>query len=239
MPEPTFENSRAGKAEIDPVLLAESRKNIESYFDKNNTGRKRIDAILDRIGPMLKSEFIDGEQIKASLEACVDVADKNEFVERVLEALKPILYFHAERPEDFQREAVEATNLPLNEILYYGVDQDIIHIHLKSVAELLKEHGKRDGITRVEELLEDGLRKLAIVIGKNEDIKKVTAKSWLCASKSGRRWLEELGFVWDGLISKEERELHFKDAVNAKGEPEKVAEMHMDRDEFLRKYGDK
>src|SRR3989339_838924 len=200
MPEPTFENSRAGKAEIDPVLLAESRKNIESYFDKNNTGRKRIDAILDRIGPMLKSEFIDGEQIKAS---------------------------------------VEATNLPLNEILYYGVDQDIIHIHLKSVAELLKEHGKRDGITRVEELLEDGLRKLAIVIGKNEDIKKVTAKSWLCASKSGRRWLEELGFVWDGLISKEERELHFKDAVNAKGEPEKVAEMHMDRDEFLRKYGDK
>jgi hypothetical protein len=235
-----FENSRDREIEIDPTLLAESGKNIESYFNKNNTGRERIDAILAKIGPMLKSEFFDGEQIKVSLEACVNVADKNEFVERVLEALKPILCFHAERPEDFQREAAEATNLPLNEILYYGVDQDIIHIHLKSVAELLKERGKKDGMARVEELLEDGLRKLAVVLEKNKDIQKVTAKSWLCASKSGRRRLEQLGFVWDGLISGEEKELYFKDPANAKfGEEENVANMHMDKDAFLRKYGDK
>jgi len=106
-----------------------------------------------------------------------------------------------------------------NEVVAYGVKENLIHIHVVPEKKIEKIISK----------FRDGLREIANVVSDNEKIEKITSTSWLVAQYP--EVLEKrYGFIVDGKISEEMKSRHFAD------EKREVWEAHMDREDFLNKY---
>jgi len=112
--------------------------------------------------------------------------------------------------------------IPLNEIIYFGADDNLAHIHLGSA----RTFGPKEIIS----LFNDGLEKLAKELIKPEfaGIKKVTATSWIVAQKPD--FFAGAGFTIDGLVDEEMRQRHFST------ETRPVVASHIDREDFLQRY---
>lgn len=111
----------------------------------------------------------------------------------------------------------------VNEILSYNEEANgDLHIHLENL-----------DISHVEKeaLVEDGLRKLALMMLDNPKIQKITAISWIVAMHP--RTIKKMGFTIEGPISKKTRDLYFKN------EERPISKAVMYREDFLNKYGPK
>ncbi len=111
-------------------------------------------------------------------------------------------------------------SFPINEILYYGISGDNLHIHF--------EDASRFSNAKKEELMNNGLKNLAIIVASNPEIKKVTACSWMVARFP--RQIKKLGFEIMGPVGKEVTQKYFKN------EKRPVHWAMMSREEFLVKY---
>ena len=161
----------------------------------------------------------------ASLDECAKIGNKNEFVEAVIEIIKPFVELALEKPELFvPAEGRDREFIKINELLSYGVSAsgNQIHIHI------VPDEAIRNGFSR---LINEGLRELAKVVKENEQIKSINGTSWIIAKQP--RILEKLGFTLDGEISEEVRAKHFP------GEKMEIHEAHMSREDFLDKYLEK
>jgi len=205
--------------------LERAKKRFGKIFDDHEDGTKRVEDILSRIRPFLESDLIDGKKIHKSLEQCSTIETKGEFIEKAFSALEPILDLKMNNPDAFekiQREAfVEQSGFTrLNEVLSYGEYDNVIHIHLAPSKEI--------GIGKVRTLVREGLEKLAGIVKEKEEVKEVTATSWIVAEHP--KLMEILGFTVKGEIDQETRERHFMD------DNREIHRATMERKDFLSKY---
>lgn len=192
---------------------------------------KRFDVFLERLkgfleiagGIGLKADEID--KVKNNLSECSLLENKEEFIQQGLLALKPLaewkknneVLFEAKMRENF---VSSSGFIRLNESLSYGKDKNSVHIHV-APSKTMSDWEKYVN-------LKDGLRKLQEVLRNDEEIKQVTASSWIVATVVGGRIMKKLGFTVTGEISPEFKEKFFK------GEERPVFEAHIDRDDFLK-----
>ncbi|MEI7688680.1 MAG: hypothetical protein WCI91_00665 [Candidatus Nomurabacteria bacterium] len=208
------------------------RKSAENLFVAYNNGEQRIDLLVELLNPYLKSNLIEKQdEIKKDLLSCVNINDKNIFVNRIIEIVKPILLFIDKNPDikkildkeqskDFKRKTFNVFNNyeQIGKYISYGIDDKTLHIHLPDADDLIK--GKSRTILFDE--LKSDFNNLAKIVKDNDNINEIIASSWLVASKSNM--LEHLGFVIDNESSTLDRE-------------ERVSKYaSISREDFLTKY---
>lgn len=198
-------------------LYYQARNGIAALFETYKTEEERINAIKWQIGKV-KEYLEDPEKISADLEACKNIEDKQEFIEAVFKAGKPIVDLKIDKPEAFERGEGDREFLKVNELLSYGVGLDFIHIHVvpeEKVGNVLAE-------------FREGLEKLAELVNDNKTIKYIEATSWIVAKHP--KILERFGFTIDGEISEAYRQEHFQ------GNDAQIHRAHINREDFLAKY---
>ena len=204
---------------------------IGHVYDAKSTNAERIDVLLIQLGylesPAIGEQTI--QQVHEAVTACADTASREEFITRVLLAIKPILEYRQDHPAEAQqairRAFVEHGGFtPLNEILSYGRSShgEYVHIHLAPA----------EGITNWREQVIDGFRTLATLMREHpeewEKVQRVTATSWIVAKHPAL--LEKLGFIIEGPIDEQARKRHFA------GDVRPISRAVMNRETLLTKY---
>lgn len=207
------------------------RRDFRTLFDSLPDGPERrnvfvqtiIDRAIPRLGETMRLFSVETQRI-------VDDPLLNDevFQAAVINSLFDFLDRNID-PEQFEvaRRAAfveQGGFTPLNEIISYGCDDGVAHIHLADARTLTLR--PRAFITAII----DGLEKLAKVLIQPgfEGVKVVTATSFIVAEHSGL--LERAGFIIDGPIDEKTRQQHFKT------EARPVSASHMSREDFLRRY---
>lgn len=111
----------------------------------------------------------------------------------------------------------------------YSEDENLIHMHLAPIRELIK----KVGIDGIIDLMKDGLEKLVEKVEANEKIDRITATSWIIAKKPTRERLKDLGFTLEGEITPEDKQKHHKD------DPREIHRASIEREDFLKRYLEK
>lgn len=106
-----------------------------------------------------------------------------------------------------------------NELVSYGMEDDLIHIHVVP----------KEKVENIFIKFREGLQEIAKIVNENPNIKKVSGSSWLVA-ENAEALERRYGFTIDGEIDEKMRKEHFA------YEKRKVWGMHIDREEFLRRY---
>lgn len=213
------------KGEEKDEELERARGQIGSIFDQNSTGQERIETFVKKMGPILDSEFLDGESIRKAMESCTKFDKKEEFIKEMMSALEPVLTFKKNNPELFEQlRRTAVMNLegmkPINDILYYGGRGDYLHIHLAPAGDF--------GLAKLKGQVLDGLQKLAEIVKNQENIKTIEATSWIVAKNP--KLMEKLGFEVQGEIDEEFKQRHFQ------GDKRKISKATMSREELLKRY---
>jgi hypothetical protein len=194
---------------------------LGKFFDNYENSEGRLKAIQAKA-----KNFLDKEKLQQLLDESSGISDRNEFIEKIYPLIKPVVDLRRNNPKEFEekeREVIVNENkfIPINEILSYGLGgKDFIHIHL-SPAETMNLSEKKTA-------LEDGFKKLAQLVKDNEDIKYITATSWIVAKHP--RLMESIGFTVEGEIDKETKERHFA------SEKRKVDKATMTREKLIKRY---
>lgn len=163
--------------------------------------------------------------IKDSFKTCCQLDNKEEFIKQGIVSLKPLIDWRKDNEVLFEtryrKNFIETTGfIPLNEMLSYGRHKNNIHIHVAP--------SKTLSIGTKISLLKDGFRNLQKIVEGDKTIQKITASSWIVATKQGRNIMENLGFTVEGEISDELREKFFK------SEERPVANAFISRKDFLK-----
>jgi len=209
--------------------LEESKIRLGDMFDSNGGSKKVIEEALPRwrvfLSVMPESEKI--QEIESLLIECKDIQDKEEFVKRVIEILRPVLEFKVQRPKEFEKIGREATirgenHIRLSEVLYCEEDKKerTIAIHLAPSTTL--------GIAETKKSVLEGLEKLAKMLDKNEEVEKIIAISWIFG-KNPALGEKLLGFPDIRILTEEEKEKRFIKSKDVWGEG------IMSREDFLKK----
>jgi hypothetical protein len=188
---------------------AEPMKNVRielgSLFDNYYDPAQRTVEIIDKIEPFFR--HIDKaifsvekiEEIKDALRSCENILNKKEFLDKVIEILKPIFDVkesHIGAFEEAQMNAMNETGKynEINRLLSYGKSGSIIHIH----AAPGKSVGNKIALYR------EGMIKLAEIVNDDPEVKQITATSFLVEEHPGL--FETAGFTVDGIVAKINRE---------------------------------
>ena len=239
VPEETVEEKELQRWEEDVQEIEGAKRRFGEIFDDRKNGQERIKKILtvfesDKAKQILESNLINGDEISKSLEQCLDIKDREEFINKAISSLEPLFKLRKNNPEAFEELAgimfVELGGFTkLNKRLSYGESKDLIHIHLAPIKELLK----KVGIDGIIDLIRDALEKLAEKVEENEKIDRITATSWIIAKKPTRERLKDLGFTLEGEITPRDKQKHHKD------DPRKIHRASIKREEFLKRYLEK
>jgi hypothetical protein len=216
------------KKDEDALKLEEYLHNV---FIEYNNGQGRIDKILKELNPTIENNYfkqkfsqkVDIKELLKSLTDCAGIETEEKFVQKTFSLLNILLELKKLNPKDFEkvhRETFSEKFIRLNEILSYGKSGDTIHIHFADAKTLT--------IKEKINFFIDGLKKLALIVKDDEEIKQINGTSWIIAKNP--KLIERFGFTYAGKIDEEMRDLHFRD------EKEKVEWAYMERDEFLKKY---
>jgi hypothetical protein len=190
-------------------------------FDRHHSGVERVEEVLKNISPVIESKKsnLDKEEIVRQLNACIGLEDRQQFIDRVFEATKPVSDFRRNNPElNIEIMMENAGFTKINRSLYYGEGDNLIHIHLAPSEDL--------GMARVKKLMMEGFNNLAEIVNKNKKVEKITARSWIVGDHP--KVMEKLGFKIDqesGEKVTDERGL---------GNEEKSSEIS--REDFLKRY---
>lgn len=214
------------------IQLEEYEKNklkqeIEKIFDTYKDKEERFTSVLSKIQILIEKGILD-EKIIPELREYSGIENKNEFVDKMLVLLEPVLKIKVSNPRLIEKIQSDAGHekenfIKLNEVLSYGISGDgkSVHIHLASLRELIREIGQDNLLN----LVSDGLKELARIFEKDSNLLKVTATSMVITNNPQR--MSTLGFVIKGPISKEDREKHWK------GDERDIGVAEMSRDVLL------
>jgi hypothetical protein len=185
------------------------RAEVGKFFDMHKSSQERYDVLLSKMEILINEGLLDKEKITPELKECSEIQNKNEFINKTLVVLYPVLEIWKKNPR--LDEKLRAENfleqgnfIKLNDVLSYGISKNSAHIHLAPSKELLRETGKQGYIN----LISDGLKKLAEIVKENVAIEKITATSMVVTENPKR--MTEFGFAIKGPISDEQREKHWK-----------------------------
>ena len=217
MSEKNFENINTANNDREKELLREiSKGRWGIIFDSIQDGEERIGAIKKGFGEILEN-LKEKNEIEEGLGECVDIKDRNEFIRKVSEILKPAIELAI---EDFIKNNVgDKKRWLLNEVLSYTVNGDIIQIHIFSGK---KEYGLAQKVF-------EGLKELAEAVSKDPNIKTIEAISWI-VSKHPKLIEKKMGFIIGGDVDPEYIKEHFDD------EDGEIKKAYISRDDFLNRY---
>lgn len=205
---------------------------LNDFYDKFPDNNTRIGYLVGLLEVGLDDKTLEKlgisvtcEEIKSGLNGCVEIKDREKFIEKIRTLIEPIYQAKQNNPvvfAEFQRKIFsERSNFtPVNEIISFGIYKGELHIHLAPASDF--------GVGKKIALAKDGLKKIAKIVSDNPEIKKIFATSWVVASNPGI--FQKLGFEVLGNISDQLRKEHFQD------ENRPVSRAVISRGEFLRKY---
>lgn len=222
--EPTARKGLVDRARLEAGVRG-VLKNLPPSHDIKGTLVLRFRESIYRAMPE-RAEFL-AEVLRREI-ASVPADDTDALVDSVCHVMNDVasMYITREALEARQREQFMSHGdfTPLSEALAFGVSNGTAHIHLAPSSAL--------GIAKLRADVEAGLRELARRMQEDEELRGVeTIKgtSWIVAKNP--RLLERLGFTIDGPISEREHQTHFAEELRP------VASAHMDRADFLARYG--
>lgn len=209
-------------------LHKRARRQFANIFDKLNDPNERMTEILERVEPFF--QYIDktvfseekADEVRASLSACKDISDKEQFLDKVMEVLEPFLKIREIYPDKFEEAQARAMNqsggfTEINRLLSYGKSGPVVHIHAPAGMSV----GNKITLYR------EGLRKLAEVVNNDPEIKEINATSFLVADHQSL--FRRAGFNIED-VSDEFRREHFN------GEEREIKMAKIDREEFLKRF---
>jgi len=216
----------------DDKIIKKVRSDISNIFDNSKAGENRRETLLSKVGPILVPEILgsklseeERKNILEELKKCGDIENREEFIEKVLIILNPLIELRRKDPGTFEKIRREAFIkgggfIPVNEIFSYGLENDFIHIHL-APAETM-------GLAEKLSAIKNGLEELAKIVNDNKSIKEIVATSWIVAENP--KILERLGFEIEGEIDEETKRKYFANEERA------VAKASISREKFLESY---
>ncbi|MEK7648383.1 MAG: hypothetical protein AAB400_00505 [Patescibacteria group bacterium] len=226
-----FEKRKSGSgresAKEDP-FLKQAQVGISAICDQFNNSEDRVKEIINKLDPFFewvdKSLLSKGQisEIKRSLLQCAAIHNKKKFLGAVITVLQPAMEIRKAHAAEFEEAHAKAMNesegfTEINRLLSYGKSSDLIHIH----ASLGKTVENKLSLYR------SGLRKLAEIIDRDPDIRRITATSPLVAQHPGLFTIA--GFAVED-ISDDVRMLHFKN------EKQEIKRASISREDFLKKF---
>ena len=228
------------KLKID-ALKDEAKKEFSLLFDnKGKELNNKFDRFISKLENYQQNGIVfDKDKIINSLKENMSVEDKEVFVTNLLKAFESIIAAKATQSDLFKkieagsvkenRESIinDVGNIRLSEVLYAGLSNKSVHIHLADAYDYVTK--EKIGDFNREIII--GLQNLAKMIEPMKNIEKVTATSWIVAVKGSAKRLKKLGFTIEGEISDEERKKHFSDDNRS------IQKAFITREDFLKKYG--
>lgn len=204
------ENEKAGLYEKE---LERAKNNWGKLFDEFQDPQERIEVLLSRMEWIFEINVVDGKKILENLQGLSEENDRQEFINKIVEALSPILELSKKNPEVFeeaQRKFVqEKGGNVVNEVFYYDMHEGGVEIHVFPAKSL--------GPAKIKKKFLEGLRELANVIEKDSSLTTIKAVSWIIFEKPAL--VELLGFTVTGM-NEEQRE----------------GNAEISREEFLKRY---
>jgi hypothetical protein len=199
---------------------------------------QRVERLANMMAKSLDDEFVKEKapqltlaSIRAALEDANFSENADAYADALVSTLQPIIGLAATYPKEFAemrrrvfRAGAEDKWTHVNDLLSYGIDEDELHLHL-SPAENVDP-------ASIFALFSEGLGSLAKVVENNDEVKKITATSWIVATPAGEQLLKrKFGFTVAGLIDEQTRQEHFQNEVRP------VAHAYILREDFLKRYG--
>jgi len=220
------QSSQENQQESD--LFKQARAQISGFFDQYDNQQERIKAIQNRVESFF--EHIDKKilpeekvnEIRLAISACERTSDKQQFLDAIMTALKPVLDIKEKHADKFEEAQARAMNVlggftEINRLLSYGKSGPIIHIHAPA----------GEAVGNKITLYREGMRKLAELVESDPEIKEITATSHLVAAHPGI--FTKSGFKVNEL-SDEFRQQHFA------GDEREIKIAKINREEFLKRF---
>jgi hypothetical protein len=192
-------------------------RELEDQEDRESFLKSRMQAVIE-------SGLIDDATRKIvydNFNNAVKSQNQDDFVNKIAASLGPIIEAVKNNPIEFEKlsnEVLEKMGQQrVNDLIYFGIDKDNLHIHAPAAMTKRKE---------IPKLLEQSLKEIALTVKENENIQIITAQSWIIT-----RWpyiFINLGFAIDDDISRENRIILIENGVDLKA--------HMTREEFLKRF---
>ena len=229
---------REKQARIENKRMELQKKATEEFgiiFDKSQSAENRAEIIIERLGDLLNSEFVDiyaeegaGQRMIDDLIKTALIEERQEFVSasmQVLKSLIDILSSHAKEFEDYEAMQIMKAQgfTQLNDRISYSVGGGQLQLHLAPAYEVKDQ---------IEAMYRDGLEKVVAIVKADPTITTIGGSSWINATKTYGNMKERLGFV---LLDtpQEVIEEHFK------YEDRPIKDAKMTREEFLKIYDSK
>ncbi len=214
------------KAEAREAIYNRVRDSLADIFDSGG-GQERFAEI--RRGIANSSEYLSNpiEQVLLELEKICQTSDKQEFIDKIFEILKPIADLKVDHPDKFEIVArqifLEAHDIiPVNQLIAYSIKDGILELHIPPN----EATAMKDKLS----LLREGLHKIAKIVKADEKIEKVSGvSSWIVAKNP--KLLERLGFKVIDIPPDETGQLYQDE------EQRDLRDASMTREDFLKKYG--
>lgn len=160
--------------------LEELCKELDSFKDvveKMLDGVEKFAKNAKDIDPEMLSG-IDVETMKQSLIGCGEIEDQEQFLDKIMEIVKPIIDIKENRKDEFEKVerkifVEEGGFTTINELVSYGKRGDTIHMH----------HAPGRTFSDIQRLryYKDAMIKLAEVVNNDPEIKQVVGASWIVA----------------------------------------------------------
>ena len=225
-PKPEINNSEKEKAEQD--IRNETRIGIALIVNDSEDTDDAIKQILKRLESFFKhidKELLPDEKINEiinSVYASKDIEDKEEMIDSITDAFKPLLDIKINNPKAFEDVQAKAMNeaggfTEINRLLSYGKDNGIIHIHAPA--------GK--SVEGKFSLYRQGMRDLAKIVNKDPEITTITATSHIVSEHP--EMFTIMGFSVREMTP-EEKQKHFA------AETRKISRAEISREDFLKKF---
>lgn len=156
---------------------------FEDYKDPKDRVRvifENIDAFFEFMLNINK-EIIPEDKlkiIKSELIGCESILDKEEFINKTAEILKPIFDAEKNYPIEYEEAKSKMSNrrqgyLELNRFVTYEKCGDTIQLHHSEAKKLVELTGSKPG------LYKDAMKKLAKIVENDPSIQSIQATSWI------------------------------------------------------------
>lgn len=235
----SIENKIKSKEKIVPGV--EIREGMRSWMEgvfKSQGPEKIIDEVTRRMELLFKyinRDILSGEQsieTRDSLHGCIAIGDKNQFVNEILQILKPIFDIASTHPFEFEEAGATANNeaegfIGLNRLVAYEKIGGTIKIH----------HSMAKTVGPKLRIYYDAMRKLAKIIENDPEIQTIEAASWIV--NEAPSLFTKKGFVVEKArkhISSFSKGFAWGQEKDEEGRPVSIATIN--RDEFLKVFGD-
>lgn len=213
-PDPLTNEAEEEKESQRELFYKRVKEGLRETFRSFPSGQERIKAVITEI-PMLTDDE------KERLMPCGEISDEQEFVEDVFKVIERFADWRIADEKGFRKEKVERMTgfKMVGDLLSYGMEQDLVHIHLTPISSADKIGAKK---------FEKELSELAEIIYSDPRVEKIRTTSWIVAEHPDL--LEYFGFTVGGPISEKEKEKYFPN------EEKPVWDACISREDFLKRY---